>query len=47
MQLNTPIAERFGKHSAIDRLTIDTNIYFIFDQSKTENFVKIESGILL
>ena len=47
MQLNTPIAERSLERSAIDVLTIYGDFYFIFDQSKTENFVKIESGILL
>lgn len=47
MQLNTAIAERSAERSATDRLTINADFYFIFDQSKTENFVKIESGILL
>ena len=47
MRLNTPIAERSVERSAIGGLTIDGGFYFIFDQSKTENFVKIESGILL
>jgi hypothetical protein len=47
MQLNTPIAERSSERSAIDGWTIHGGFYFIFDQSKTENFVKIESGILL
>ena len=47
MQLNTAIAERSLERSAMEELTIQAIVYFIFDQSKTENFVKIESGILL
>ncbi len=47
MQLNAPIAERFDKRSAIEVLTIQAAVYFILPQSKTENFVKTESGMLL
>jgi hypothetical protein len=45
--LNLKTAARLAKRAAVFKKTIRYSFYFIFVQSKTENFVKTESGMLL